>query len=134
MEQLYGSGMIDEAEKEALLEPVERSERRLLRHGAMGRSTMVYEARARTLAPWNPKPYNSGISCLVTSLTGCTLGKVWSCPFAAGFLLVCLMLACFVASRPCSPEYKPSALFALSLCTSPSSAACEPCCLQAAQA
>ena len=45
MDQLYHSGMIDEAEKEALLEPIERSERRLLRHGAMGRSHMVYEAR-----------------------------------------------------------------------------------------
>lgn len=45
VEQLYGSGMIDESEKDALLEPIERSERRLLRHGAMGRSTMVYEVR-----------------------------------------------------------------------------------------
>ena len=44
--QLWGSGMVDETERDALLEPVERNERRLLRQGAMGRSTMVYEVRA----------------------------------------------------------------------------------------
>lgn len=36
MEQLYGSGMVDEAEKEALIEPIERLERRLMRRGGLG--------------------------------------------------------------------------------------------------
>lgn len=44
MEQLYGSGMVDEAEKEALIEPIERLERRLTRRGGLGwRSPRVDE-------------------------------------------------------------------------------------------
>lgn len=35
VEQLYGSGMVDEAEKEALIEPIERLERRLMRRGGL---------------------------------------------------------------------------------------------------
>lgn len=48
--QLWSSGMVDETERDALLEPVEKNERRLLRRGAMGRSTMVFEVRP----PWAP--------------------------------------------------------------------------------
>lgn len=44
VEQLYGSGMVDEAEKEALHAPIERLERRLMRRGALGwRSPRVDE-------------------------------------------------------------------------------------------
>lgn len=35
-EQLYNSGMVDETEKEALVAPIERLERRLMRRGALG--------------------------------------------------------------------------------------------------
>ena len=46
MEQLYGSGMVDEAEKEALIEPIERLERRLMRRGGLGwRSPKVDDVR-----------------------------------------------------------------------------------------
>ena len=65
--------MIDEAEKDALLEPVERSERRLLRHGAMGRSTMVYEARART--PWLPRGFPCMFSGVCRGLLGVPMSK-----------------------------------------------------------
>lgn len=43
VEQLYNSGMVDEAEKEALLEPIEKNERLLLRKGALGRSPKIDE-------------------------------------------------------------------------------------------
>ena len=46
VEQLYGSGMVDEMEKEALIAPIERLERRLMRRGALGwRSPRVDEVR-----------------------------------------------------------------------------------------
>ena len=47
VEQLYGSGMVDEAEKEALLVPIDKLERRLMRRGAIGwRSPRVDEVWA----------------------------------------------------------------------------------------
>lgn len=46
VEQLYGSGMVDETEKEALIAPIEKLERRLMRRGALGwRSPRVDEVR-----------------------------------------------------------------------------------------
>ncbi len=53
VEQLYGSGMVDESEKEALIEPIERLERRLMRRGGLGwRSPRVDEVLCRrTAAP-----------------------------------------------------------------------------------
>ena len=59
VEQLYGSGMVDEAEKEALVEPIERLERRLMRRGGLGwRSPRVDEVcccriTARILPAWH---------------------------------------------------------------------------------
>ena len=53
VEQLYSSGMVDEAEKEALIAPIEKLERRLMRRGALGwRSPRVDEVRAG-LSRWN---------------------------------------------------------------------------------
>ncbi len=47
VEQLYSSGMVDEAEKEALIAPIEKLERRLMRRGALGwRSPRVDEVGA----------------------------------------------------------------------------------------
>ena len=47
VEQLYSSGMVDEAEKEALHAPIEKLERRLMRRGALGwRSPRVDEVGA----------------------------------------------------------------------------------------
>ena len=47
VEQLYSSGMVDEAEKEALLAPIDKLERRLMRRGALGwRSPRVDEVWA----------------------------------------------------------------------------------------
>ena len=80
VQQLWGSGMVDETEREALLEPVERLERRLLRQGAMGRSTMVYEvcccmpvpssARLHALFTCMHARYHSGGACQHLCSTG----------------------------------------------------------------
>ena len=52
VEQLYSSGMVDEAEKEALHAPIEKLERRLMRRGALGwRSPRVDEVGAG-LSQW----------------------------------------------------------------------------------
>jgi len=45
VEQLYNSGMVDELEKEALLEPIEKNERRLVRTGALNLSHRIDEVR-----------------------------------------------------------------------------------------
>jgi hypothetical protein len=48
VEQLYASGMVDETEKEALIAPIEKLERRLMRRGALGwRCPRVDEVRGR---------------------------------------------------------------------------------------
>lgn len=43
VEQLYSSGMVDENEKESLLEPIHKNERRLLRKNSLGLSHRIDE-------------------------------------------------------------------------------------------
>lgn len=45
VEQLYGAGIVDEAEKEVLLQPIEKAERRLYRQGAHLTSPKIIDVR-----------------------------------------------------------------------------------------
>lgn len=51
MKQLYNSGMVDELEKEALLEPIEKNERRLVRTGTLNLSHRIDEVDRATSLP-----------------------------------------------------------------------------------
>ena len=43
VEQLYSSGMLDEQEREQLVEPVEKKERKLQRKGAVWRAPKIVD-------------------------------------------------------------------------------------------
>jgi hypothetical protein len=43
VEQLYGSGMVDETEKESLLKPIEKAERQLFRVGTISHAPHITE-------------------------------------------------------------------------------------------
>ena len=73
VEQLYGSGMVDESEKEALIEPIERLERRLMRRGGIGwRPPRVDEVGSPSIAACLPPTWHSiaALSAL-RGLTSC---------------------------------------------------------------
>ena len=66
MDQLYGSGMVDEAEREALLEPIETRERLAERRGPVWCPPVIIEVTAVALLPkpgfarsHNKKPHQS---------------------------------------------------------------------------
>lgn len=63
VEQLYSSGMLDEQEKELLLEPVEKKERKLHRKGAVWRAPKIVDVRALA----NPIPYGYNTAADIAS-------------------------------------------------------------------
>lgn len=59
VEQLYGSGMVDETEKESLLKPIEKAERQLYRMG-----TVTQAPRITEVSP-PPSPHKQHCSCVL---------------------------------------------------------------------
>ena len=67
VEQLYSSGMLDEQEKELLLEPVEKKERKLHRKGAVWRAPKIVDVTAFT-------------NCIAPSCYGSCSASLVACP------------------------------------------------------
>lgn len=91
VEQLYSSGMVDENEKESLLEPIHKNERRLLRKNSLGLSHRIDEVQttccqkslSRSCAPFAfaqaPIALLFGNCCCPWPLRGCAPERLKPC-------------------------------------------------------